>query len=158
MKDASGWRARALLSAPRRGLIHYVRDHPLPARRAAIYAREAPGRLGQRRLERRVERLARQVACSGAWPVAIYADCSLGRPWARLGLCRLLAEAPWAFDLLVVDGYAQLAADGADVRALLGQLASVGVQVAVAQSSAGRRAARLVGNLVLADLVGEALR
>jgi hypothetical protein len=135
-----------------------MNDHQLPARRAAIYAREAPGRRGRLRLEQRVGRLAGYVARLGARHVATYAECSLTRPWARPGLCRLLAEAPWAFDLVVVDSYAQLATDHADLRALLGQLAGVGVQVGVAQPSARRRAARLVGNLVLADLVGEALR
>ncbi len=103
-------------------------------------------------------RLAGEATRLGAAHVATYAECSLARPWARPGLCRLLAEASWTFDLVVVDGYAQLAAARDDLRALLGQLASMGVQVAVAQPSAGRRAARLVGNLVLADLVGEALR
>ena len=133
-------------------------DHRIPPRRAAVYAWEAPGGRAQIRLEQRVGCLAGAVCRLGAHHVATYAECSLARPWARPGLCRLLAEAPWAFDLVVVDGYAQLAADRADLRALLGQLARMGVQVAVARPSAGRRAARLVGNLVLADLVGEALR
>lgn len=133
-------------------------DHPLPARRTAIYAREAPGRLGQRRLERRLARLASEVGRLGAWQVATYADCSLARPWARPGLCRLLADAPWAFDLVVVDSYPQLAAGRSDLQALLGQLASASVQTVVAPPSPGRRAARLVGNLVLADLVAGAVR
>ena len=94
----------------------------------------------------------------GAWHVATYAECSLARPWARPGLCRLIAEAAWAFDLVLVDGYAQPAAGRADLRALVAQLAGMGVQVGVAQPSAGRRAVRLAGNLVLADLVGAALR
>ena len=127
-------------------------------RRAAVYAREAPGRRAQIRLDQRVGRLAGALSRLGAHHVATYAECSLSRPWARPGLCRLVAEAPWAFDLVVVDSYAQLTADRGDLRALLGQLARVGVQVAVVEPSAGRRAARLVGNLVLADLVGEALR
>jgi hypothetical protein len=134
-----------------------MHDHHLPSRRAAIYAREAPGRRSRVRLEQRVVRLSGALSRLGACHVATYAECSLARPWARPGLCWLVAEAPWAFDLVVVDSYAQLAADRADLRALLGQLAQVGVQVA-ARPSAGRRAARLVGNLVLADLVGEALR
>jgi hypothetical protein len=147
-----------LRSAPGGGLIHDMHDQQLRSRRAAIYAREAPGRRDRLRLEQRVARLAGEATRLGACQVATYAECSLARPWARPGLCRLLTEAPWAFDLVVVDSYAQLAADRADLRALLGQLAGVGVQVVVAQPSAARRAARLVGNLVLADLVGEALR
>jgi hypothetical protein len=135
-----------------------MNDHRLPHLRAAIYAREAPGRRAQIRLDQRVGRLAGALSRLGAHHVATYAECSLARPWARPGLCRLLAEASWAFDLVVVDSYAQLAADRADLRVLLGQLAQGGVQVAVVPPSAGRRAARLVGNLVLADLVGEALR
>ena len=134
-----------------------MNDHQLPPRRAGIYAREAPGRRSRLPLEQRVGRLAGELSRLGACHVATYAECSLARPWARPGLCRLLAEALWAFDLVVVDDYAQLAADRADLRMLLCQLARVGVQVAVARPSAGRRAARLVGNLVLADLVGEAL-
>jgi hypothetical protein len=152
------FRRRALHPAPGGGLIHDMHDHHLPSRRAAIYAREAPGRRGRLRLEQRVGRLAGEATRMGACHVATYAECSLTRPWVRPGLCRLLADAPWAFDLVVVDSYAQLAADRAELRALLGQLASAGVQAAAAQPSAGRRAARLVGNLVLADLVGEALR
>lgn len=102
-------------------------------------------------------RLAGEVARLDACQVATYAECSLARPWARPGLCQLLADGPWAFDLVVVDSYAQLAADRSDLRALLGQLAASGVQVIVARPSAGR-VARLVGNLALADLVAEALR
>jgi hypothetical protein len=41
---------------------------------------------------------------------------------------------------------------------LLGQLASAGVQTVAAPPSPRRRAARLVGELVLADLVAEAVR
>jgi hypothetical protein len=152
------FRRRALHPAPGGGLIHDMHDHHLPSRRAAIYAREAPGRRSRVRLEQRVARLAGGLARLGAYHVATYAECSLARPWARPGLSRLLAEASWAFDLVVVDDYAQLAADRADLRALLGQLAQVGVQVTAVQPSVGRRAARLVGNLGLADLVGEALR
>lgn len=103
-------------------------------------------------------RLAGEVARSGAWQLATYVDCSLARPWARPGLCRLLADAPWAFDLVVVDGYPQLAAGRSDLATLLGQLASVGVQTVVAAPSPGRRAARLVGNLALSDLVAGAIR
>ena len=141
-----------------RGLIDDVQDDQPPFRRAALYAREAPGRHGPARLERRVARLAGEAARSGAWHVATYADCSLARPWGRPGLCRLLAEAPWAFGLVVVESYAQLAADRSDLQALLGQLASAGVQTVVATPSPGRRAARLVGNLALSDLVAEAIR
>lgn len=127
-------------------------------RRAAVYARETPGRRAQIRLDQRVGRLAGALSRLDACHVATYAECSLGRPWARPGLCRLVAEATWAFDLVVVDDYAQLTADRGDLRMLLGQLARVGVQVAVVEPAAGRRAARLVANLILADLVGEALR
>lgn len=103
-------------------------------------------------------RLAGEVARPGARQVATYVDCSLARPWARPGLCRLLADAPWAFDLVVVDGYPQLASDRSDLQTLLGQLASAGVRTVVVPPSPGRRAARLVGNLVLADLVAGAVR
>lgn len=101
-------------------------------------------------------RLAGEVARLGAAHVATYAECSLARPWARPGLCRLLAEAPWAFNLVLVDSYAQLAADRADLRALLGQLGTAGVQV-LARPSGWQGTARLAGNVLLADLVGQAL-
>lgn len=126
--------------------------------RAVLYAREAPGRRSRARLERRLARLAAEVGRLVAWQVAAYVDCSLARPWARPGLCALLADAPWAFDLVVVDGYPQLAAGRSDLATLLGQLASAGVQTVVAAPSPGRRAARLVGNLALSDLVAGAIR
>jgi len=83
-------------------------QHAAAIWRVAVYAREAPGRGNRVRLDSRVARLASEVARRGGRHVATYAELSLGRPWTRPGLCRLLADAPWAFDLAVVDGYGQL--------------------------------------------------
>lgn len=125
--------------------------------RVAIYAREAPGRAGQRRLERQVCELAAQVAWQPGWVhVATYADQSL-RPY-RPGLARLLAEAPGRFEVVVVDGYGRLSADRHHLDALLAQLRAAGVGVVVLRPPALRRLARVAANLALADLVVEAAR
>jgi hypothetical protein len=125
--------------------------------RIAIYAREASGQGGRARLNQQVERLAAQVRRQSHWlHVATYADQSPshGRP----GLARLLVEAPGHIDLVVIDGYGRLSANRLELGALLAQLGALGVQTVVLRPSAGRRLARLVANLALADLVGTAAR
>ena len=63
--------------------------------RVAIYAREAPGRAGQSRLDRQIARLAAQHARHPIWHyVARYGDLDVGPPGARPGLSRLIADAP----------------------------------------------------------------
>ena len=125
--------------------------------RVAIYTRAAPGRAGRKRLDRQVADLAAQVDRQSAWQhVATYADQSLGGD--RPGLGRLLAEAQGRIDLVAVVGYGQLSANRQELGGLLAQLGGAGVRVVVLRPSAGRRVARLVANLALADLVGEAAR
>ena len=125
--------------------------------RVAIYARGAPGRAGRRRLDRQVAGLAAQVARQPSWwHAATYADQSLGA--VRPGLSRLLADAPGQIDLVAVDGYGRLSASRQELAALLAQLGGAGVRVIVLQPSRGRRLARMVANLALADLIGEAAR
>lgn len=125
--------------------------------RVAIYVREAPGRAGRTRLDRQVTGLAAQVAGRpGWWHVATYADqdCGAGRP----GLSQLLADAPRRIDLVAVDGYGRLSTNRQELAALLAQLGGAGVRVVVLGPSAGRRVARMIANLALADLIGEAAR
>jgi hypothetical protein len=125
--------------------------------RVAIYGRDAPGRAGRARLDRQVAALAVQVSQQPDWwHVATYGDQDFGI--ARLGLSRLLAEAPGRIDLLAVDGYGRLSSNRQEVNALLAQLGGAGVRVVVLRPSAGRRFARMVANLALADIVGEAAR
>jgi DNA invertase Pin-like site-specific DNA recombinase len=125
--------------------------------RVAIYGREAPGRAGQRRLERQVAGLAAQVARQPGWVhVATYADQSLG-PY-RPGLGRMLAEAPSRFEVVAVDGYGRLTPDRRHLDALLAQLRATGVGVVVLRPRALRRLAKVAANLALADLVVEAAR
>lgn len=124
--------------------------------RVAIYAREAPGRAGRARLDRQVASLAAHVARQPGWRhVATYADQgAAGRP----GLSRLMADAPSHFDMVAVDSYGRLSPDRRQLQALLAQLGGAGVRVIVLRPAAGRRLARMVANLALADLVGEAAR
>lgn len=125
--------------------------------RVAIYAREAPGRAGQRRLERQVAGLASHVARQPGWVhVATYADQGLG-PF-RPGLGRMLAEAPGRFELVAVDGYSRLSADHHHLDVLLAQLRAVAVGVVVLRLPALWRLARMAAKLALADLVVEAAR
>ena len=125
--------------------------------RAAIYAREVPGHAGRSRLERQVAGLAAQVARQPGWRhVATYADQAPGG--SGPGLARLLAEAPGHIDLVAVDGYGRLSASRHELAAILDQLRRAGVGVAVLRPSRGRRLAKLVANLALADLIGEAAR
>jgi len=125
--------------------------------RVAIYGREVSGRAGRARLYRQVAALAAQVTCQPGWQhMATYGDqdSSAGRP----GLSRLLAEAPGRIDLVAVDGYGRLSSDRRQLDALLAQLGGAGVRVVVLRPSAGRRFARLVADLALADVIGEAAR
>ena len=125
--------------------------------RLAIYAREASGRAGRARLNRQVAGLAAQVARQpGCQHVATYIDqdSGLGRP----GLTRLLVEAPGRIDLVVVDGYGRLSPNRQELSALLAQLGGAGTRVVVLRPGAGRRFARLVANLALADVIGEIAR
>jgi DNA invertase Pin-like site-specific DNA recombinase len=124
--------------------------------RVAIYARELQGRAGRARLDRQVAGLAAQIGRQSGWcHVATYADQgATGRP----GLSRLLADAPSHLDMVAVDGYGRLSPDRRQLQALLAQLGGAGVRVIVLRPAAGRRLARMVANLALADLVGETAR
>ena len=125
--------------------------------RVAIYGRDTPDRAGRARLDRQVAALAAQVARQPGWQhVATYGDqdSGVGRP----GLSRLLVEAPGRIDLLAVDGYGRLSPNRPQLDALLAQLGGAGVRVMVLRPSARRRFARLVANLALADVIGQAAR
>jgi DNA invertase Pin-like site-specific DNA recombinase len=125
-------------------------------RRVAIYAREVPGRAGRSRLDRQVAGLVARVAAQVDWlHVATYADESLGPD--RPGLSRLFAEAPGRFDVVAVDGYRRLSANPQELGALVGHLNALGVRTVVLRPSTGRRFAKLVANLALADLIGQAV-
>ena len=127
--------------------------------RVAIYAWEAPGRRGATSLARQVGRLAGEVARRPGWcHVATYSDCCEAWRAERPGLWRLLAEAPGRIDVVVVDGYGRLSVDRRALDALAAHLHAVGVQVAALRPSAGRRVAKVLANLALADLIGEAAR
>ncbi|MHB1850089.1 MAG: recombinase family protein [Acidimicrobiales bacterium] len=125
--------------------------------RVAVYARETPGHAGRSRLERQIGGLAAQVARQPGWHhVATYVDQAPGG--AGPGFARLLADAPGHFDLVVVDGYGRLSANRHELVANLARLRWAGVDVVVLRPSRGRRLAKLVANLALADLLGEAAR
>ncbi|MDA8314441.1 MAG: recombinase family protein [Actinomycetota bacterium] len=128
--------------------------------RVAIYAREAPGHAGRRRLQHQIARLGTQVARQPGWRhVASYADQpASSSPWERPGLARLLVEAPGRVDLVVVDSYGRLSANRYELTGILDRLRWSGVAVVVLLPSRARRLAKLVANLALADLVGEAGR
>ena len=125
--------------------------------RVAIYGREAPGRAGRARLDRQVTNLAAHIAHQPGWQhVATYGDqgFAVGRP----GLSRLVAEAPGRVDLVAVAGYGRLSPNRSEQSALLARLGGAGVRVVVLAPSTGRRLARMVANLALADMIGEAAR
>jgi DNA invertase Pin-like site-specific DNA recombinase len=127
--------------------------------RVAIYGREAPGRAGRARLDRQVTGLCTQVGRRPDWShVATYADQASGTGGMRPGLTRLVAEAPGRVDVVVVDGYGRLSPSRREQGALLAQLGGAGVRVVVLGPSPGRRLARVVANLALADMIGEAAR
>ena len=127
--------------------------------RVAIYAHEIAGHVGRRRLERQIAGLTAQVARQPGWRhVATYVDQSPDGVSPGPDLARLLADAPRHFDLVVVDGYARLSANRYELAAILDRLRWTGVGVVVLRPSRGRRLAKLVANLALADLVGEAAR
>lgn len=126
--------------------------------RVAIYARETPGRSGRARLDRQVGRLVAQVARQPGWRhVATYADQSSGGWWVRPGLSRLLADAPVYVDVVVVDGYGRLSPNRSELNVILDHLRAAGVTAIVVRPTAGRRFAKAVANLALADVLGEAL-
>ena len=125
--------------------------------RVAIYGRETPGQKGQARLDRQVANLAAHIAHQPGWQhVATYGDQGFGV--GRPGLSRLVAEAPGRVDLVVVDGYGRLSPNRREQSALAAQLGRAGVRVVVLGPSPGRRLARMVANLALADMIGEAAR
>ena len=128
--------------------------------RVAIYAREAPGHAGCRRLERQIARLGTQVAGQPGWRhVASYSDQPASRsPWERPGLAWLLVEAPGRVDLVVVDSFSRLSANRYELAEIIARLRWSGVAVVVLRPSRARRLAKLVANLALADLIGEAAR
>ena len=108
-------------------------------------------------MDRQMASLAAQVARQPGWQlVASYGDQDFGV--GRPNLSRLLAEAPGRIDLLAVDGYGRLSPNRQELDALLAQLGGAGVRVVVLRPSAGRRFARLVANLALADMISEAGR
>ncbi len=91
--------------------------------------------------------------------VATYADQpASSSPWERPGLARLLAEAPGRVDLVVVDSYSRLSANRYELAEIIARLRWSGVAVVALRPSRARRLAKLVANLALADLVGEAAR
>ena len=125
----------------------------------AVYAREPSGHAGRSRLERQAAGLGAQVGRQPGWRhVATYVDQSPDGVSPGPGLARLLADAPGRFDLVIVDGYGRLSANRHELAAILGRLRWAGVGVVVLRPSRGRRLAKLVANLALADLVGEAAR
>ena len=127
--------------------------------RAAIYAWGPPGRRGAPSVARQVGRFAGEIARRPGWcHVATYRDCCQTLRAESPGLWRLLAEAPGRIDVVVVDGDARLSVDRRALDALTAHLHAVGVQVAVLRPSAGRRVAKVLANLALADLIGEAAR
>lgn len=127
--------------------------------RVAIYAWEAPRRRSAASVARQVGRLTGEVARRPGWcHVATYTDHCAPFGVDRPGLWRLLAEAPGRVDVVVVDGYGRLSVDQQALDALAAHLRAGGVQVAVLRPSAGRRIAKVLANLALADLIGEAAR
>ena len=88
--------------------------------------------------------------------VATYGDQGFGV--GRPGLSRLVAEAPGRVDLVVVDEYGRLSPNRREQSALAAQLGGAGVRVVVVRPSPGRGLARMVANLALADMIGEAAR
>jgi len=130
--------------------------------RVSVYAREAPGRAGRCRLDRQVGQLAAQLARQRDWQhVATYADQWAGVQGVRddrPGLARLLADAPTCFDVVVVDGYGRISPNRHELGAILDHLNSACVTTVVLRPSAGRCFAKMVANLALADLIGEAVR
>jgi DNA invertase Pin-like site-specific DNA recombinase len=131
-----------------------------PPARVAIYAFEAAGRGDLRRLDGQVRRLANRVAARpGWWAVATYADRGSTQLFARPGISRLLFDAAYrSFDVVVIDSPARLGWDARARHELTGQLAASGVPVQVLGGSRLGRVAGLVADLVLADLIGEAVR
>ena len=122
----------------------------------AVYARETTGG-GRHALERQVASLVAQVARQPGWHhVATYVDQAPGGTGP--GFARLLADAPGRLDLVVVDSYGRLSANRHELAAILDRLRWAGVDVVVLRPSRGRRLAKLVANLALADLLGEAAR
>lgn len=150
-----------MLSSAHGGLIVDMAGswHQGAAWRVAIYAREAPDRAGRRRLDRQVAGLCAQVARRPGWRhIATYGDLDVGHAGTRPGLCRLLGEAPGRYDLVVIDRYDRPSANRQELGELLDHLLGSGVQVVALYPSARRRLARLVANVALADLIGEAAR
>lgn len=127
--------------------------------RVAIYAREAPGRAGRARLDRQVGHLATRIARQPSWRlVATYVDLLAGVRGNRPGLSRMLGDAPAYFDVVVLDSYGRLSPNRRELATILGHLAAAGVTTVVLRPTTGRRFAKAVANLVLADLIGESLR
>jgi DNA invertase Pin-like site-specific DNA recombinase len=144
-----------LLSAAGGGLT--PTDEEAPVWRVAIYAREGPGRAGRNRLNRQFAGLATQVVRQRGWRhVATYGDQDFGV--GRPGLSRLLTEVPGRIDLVAVDGYGRLSSNRHEQNALLAQLGGAGVRVVALRPSTGRRPARMVANLALADVIASAAR
>jgi hypothetical protein len=95
----------------------------------------------------------------GRWAVATYADRGGTELFARPGLSRLLSDAASrAFDVVVIDSAFCLGWEARARQELAGRLAVSGVRVEVIGGSRLGRVTGLVADLVLADLIGEAVR
>lgn len=119
-----------------------------------------PGGVDLRRLDGQVRRLAERVAARpGLWAVATYADRGGTELFARPAIARLLCEATYRrFDVVVIDALHRLAWDARAHQELVARLAASGVRVEVVGRSRLGRAAAVVADLVLADLIGAAAR
>jgi DNA invertase Pin-like site-specific DNA recombinase len=128
--------------------------------RAALYVHEPLGRGDLPRVDGQVRRLAERVAAHhGWWTVACYADRGGMDLFARPGVSRLLCDAAYRnFDVVVVDSPYRLGWDARARQELVGRLATFGVRLQVIGRSRPGKLAALVADLVLADLIGEALR
>lgn len=133
---------------------------PTSIARVALYVYEPAGRGDARRLDGQVRRLAEGVcARTGRWSVATYADRGASNLYARPGLARLVYDASYRlFDVVVVDSPDRLGRHVRDRQALLARLADCGVRVEVMGPSPLAKAAAVLANVVLADMIGEAAR
>ncbi|MGH7912024.1 MAG: recombinase family protein [Candidatus Dormibacteraceae bacterium] len=127
---------------------------PASTIRAAIYVNDTHGEGG---LRRQVGRLTKVLARRPGWThVATYGDSGWAPAGARPGLAGLLAAAPFYVDVVVVDGCRRLAPSRRERDAIVEALGGYGVSVVVLRPQLGRRAARALAEVALADLIGEA--
>lgn len=133
---------------------------PTCTERVALYAYEPAGRGHARRLDGQVRRLAGRVcARTGRWPVATYTDRGGSNLYTRPGLARMVYDTSHhGFDVVAVDSPDRLGRHARDRQALLARLADYGVLVEVIGPSRLARAASVLADVVLADMIGEAAR